>query len=654
MKIKFKIPVRLFTKSKPDSPRGRKNLQKSFIIGVLTPPFVVLLVLSLVVLWQLDRVVRNGAIDELSRSASTTAAKLEREFTIRQTVLKRTGEDLFTIKSNYQTNLEKLESDRATCSDYVKKKRTFTGVSGNACDPFLAQFAVKGVNVSAIEEGYVLQGKELLNTQSTNISDRLSAYKQFFPETVGIVILDSDGEVVSSAFSGSLKDPLNLLLSDAKAALKQPVEGKTLAEQTPRLGVFAYPISKGSVLAAYDLDSSSFVKDTWESTPIDRSKALAVILDAEGNLGYPDLEVGDNFKAQNNSLRSKKHVDVAIKNVVNIAAAAESGSSKWLVVVASPKSAVLAPVRDAQLAAVFVIGCLLIGFLWVGTFYIRRMVKSVYGLVGGALVFAGGQLDYKINLRDADEEFNKLAETMNNMAGRIAQAEKEIDEKNKEFISVATHELRTPLTSIIGYLSMAYEDMGDRLDSAVKPLVAQAHNGTVRLRDLVNDMLDVARLEGGRTEFKIVPVDIKAAIERIVDSLQVVAKEKPVTLNYNNSLAAKVMADEAHLGIILNNFVSNAIKYNRSGGTVTVSHVPKDDKLVISVADTGLGIPEDQKTHMFEKFFRVDNADRKNIVGTGLGMYITKQYVLTMGGEVWFESVHGKGTTFHFTLPLAS
>lgn len=99
--------------------------------------------------------------------------------------------------------------------------------------------------------------------------------------------------------------------------------------------------------------------------------------------------------------------------------------------------------------------------------------------------------------------------------------------------------------------------------------------------------------------------------------------------------------------------MSNAIKYNRPAGSVTVSHVVKDNKLITSIADAGLGIPDDQKAHMFEKFFRVQNEDRKNVVGTGLGMYITREYILKMGGELWFESVHGQGTTFYFSLPLA-
>mgnify|MGYP006144374171 CR=1 FL=1 len=113
------------------------------------------------------------------------------------------------------------------------------------------------------------------------------------------------------------------------------------------------------------------------------------------------------------------------------------------------------------------------------------------------------------------------------------------------------------------------------------------------------------------------------------------------------------MADKTKLDIILTNFTSNAIKYNREGGKVTVSHALQDNMVVTSVQDNGLGIPAEQQAKMFQKFFRVEGDDRKNIPGTGLGMYITKQFIEAMGGKLWFESVAGQGTTFHFSLPVA-
>lgn len=629
------------------------SLQGRFIIRVLAPPFVILLVLGVAGLLQIDNYVRNEAISGLDRSASSTAAKLEREFAIRQTILKRTGEDLFKIKDDYRRDRQTLETNREQCSNYVKQRRSFVGAPNNVCDPFLPGITSQVATLQFIENSYVAAGKQLVQSEATKIQDRLSAYNLFFPETRVLLVTDNNQQIVSLASSELFTESTESLLPYLKDLDRQPVEGKLLISGDMRLAIFAYPINGGNVLAAYDLTSNSFIRQTWESTPIDRSKALAIMLDTDGNLAYPNASVGESFQTVNNTLRRHQYGQVKLKNIPHVAVGAEAGTSKWLVVVVSPRAVVFGPLHDAQLAAVVIIGLLLVGFLWVGSIFIRRTVGTMMQLVSGALLFAGGKLDYIIRLQKSDREFSQLAETMNIMAWRIADGEKQLDKKNKEFISIATHELRTPLTAILGNLSIVMDDYGDKLHTKVKPLVKQAHAGTLRLRDLVNDMLDMARLDGGRVEFVIQKQDTKKVIKEIMDTLQVTAHAQHIKLKYKHTGVVPVMADLSKLRIVLNNFVSNAIKYNRSGGTVTVSHQHRDGKLVTLVKDTGLGIPKEQQSHIFEKFFRVTDTDRQNVTGTGLGMYITKRYILSMGGQVWFESVHGTGTTFYFSLPVA-
>ncbi len=646
--------MRIISRLKQKLHRTQKSsLNHRFIARVLAPPFVVLLVLGSVIIWQVNGFVRGQAVAELNRAAATTAAKLEREFALRQTVVKRTGEELFIIKSNYAAALQKLGEDRAACSQHVKQKKDFKSAPGGVCDPFLAQFAKSGTSQAAVEDGYIAAGQTLSNTQKTQINERLTSYGQFFPETIALVVADTEGKVVSSALNEAFQGSTEAFAKDVASARTTPIEGRVTVSHGLHMAVFAYPITGGSVLAAYNLESDSFLRESWQSTPIDSARAVAVILDSTGQLAYPSVGSEDQFKSAWSALPNKTFTTFTLNKTAHIATGTKVAGSNWYVLVASPRTVVLSPVRDAQIAAVFIIGTLLVGFLWVGTYFIQRTLQSIMRLVSGSILFAAGQLDYKIKLDSGDQEFIALADTMNNMAGRIAAAEKEIDEKNKEFISIATHELRTPLTAIKGNLSMAFEDFGDQLNPTVKPLVEQAFTGTTRLAVLINDMLDMARLDGNRVEFELAPQDIKALCNDVVASLQITAQEKPVSLVYDPTVAANVLADAAKLRIVLNNFVSNAIKYNRPNGSVKLSHALKDGKLVTSVADTGLGIPEDQKAHMFEKFFRVQHDDRKDIVGTGLGMYITRQYVIKMGGEVWFESTHGQGTTFHFSLPLA-
>jgi signal transduction histidine kinase len=630
------------------------NLHRRFVMRVLTPPFIALLILCIIGLWQLNGLLKRQALNELRRSADTTASSLEHEFDLRETVLKRTGSELFVIKNEYQDSRKKLDQDHTACQTYIRTTRKYQNSPNNSCDPFVGALAARGASLTALEDEYVKVGAQLVKDQNQRINDRLSAFKQFFPETLAVVVINSDKQIVSSALSGAFKESAEPFLPDAQIALSQPVYGRLATVEGYKVGVFAFPITGGSVLAAYDVYNEHFIRETWDRAPLDRRQTLAVIMDSQNNVVYPNVKNADAFKSAGTDLRKQRPAEIKLDNVNHTTIGAPAGVSNWMVVVASPTAALLAPLRDAQLASIIAIGLFMVGFTWIGSFFIQRTLRNIVGLVSGAMVFGSGRLDYKIVLDHADSEFVRLGETMNNMAARIAAAEKEIEEKNKEFISVATHELRAPLTAIIGYLSLFQETYGPKLDKQGKMLLDKVYYGSVRLRDLVNDMLNVARLESGRSEFSMSPMDIKPVIQEVIDTMSVVAKMNNVKIVYVDTNSAHVAADEGRMRIIINNFVSNAIKYNRPGGSVTIQHIQKDHELVTAIADNGLGIPEDQKARMFEKFFRVNHEDRSSVTGTGLGMYIVKQYIEQMGGKLWFESIHGKGTTFYFSLPLVN
>lgn len=636
-----------------DKSQNDGNLHRRFMVRVLAPPFIVLLFISIIGLWQLDGLLHNQAINELKRSSATTAVTLEREFSLREAVLKRTGADLFVIKSEYQASRQKLDENREACRAHVRQKFTFRNAPNGVCDPFLGGFAVQTNGLVAIEQEYVRLAQALIDNQNQRINERLSGFKQVFPETLALVILDSDKKLVSSALSGVFQDSIDAFQADAEAAIKSPIRGKQTKSAGFRLTIFAFPITGGCVLVAFDTLNEQFLSQTWAAAPIDRKQALTVILDSKGVPAFPEVPDGKNLTAILPELRNKPFARTSLGDVDHTLVGTPVKSSDWLVAVASPTAAVVAPARDAQLVGLATIGLLMVGFAWVGAFFIQRILRTLTGLVSGAMVFGSGRLDYKIALDNPEHEFLQLATTMNTMAERIAAAEREIDEKNKEFISVATHELRAPLSVIIGYLSNFKDLEYDKLNKDAASMIDQAYYGTVRMRDLVNDMLNVARLESGRAQFSLAPVSVKSVIDDVVESMDVVAKMTNVELSYKDHFAAPVVADEGRLRIIINNFVSNAIKYNRPGGHVVVSHLRAENQLVTVVTDDGLGIPEDQKQHMFEKFFRVEHADRSSVTGTGLGMYIVKQYIQDMNGKLWFESEHGKGSKFYVSLPLA-
>lgn len=630
------------------------SLHRRFVLRVLMPPLIMLLILSIIGLWQFDRLQRGQAIDELHRSAADTASKLDREFALRETVLRNTGSELFAIKSEYQANRSKLDADRQACRTYIKQTLTFKGAPNSVCDPFRGGFASASNLLVGVEDEYVRLSQQLIDEQNRQINEWLNAFKQLFPEALSLIIIDSAKQVVSSAQVDTTTDMDTPLRPDAEAALIHPILGKQTTVGKFRLSLFALPIQGGSVLVAYDTLNTSFIHQIWAATPIDRKKAIAAILDAQGNLVYPDFKDKDVFKGVDATLSKHSSADVNIGSITYTVVGARTTESDWTVVVASPTAVLASQVYDARFFGIVIVGLLVVSFAWIGTFFIRRTIRTITRLVSGAVIFGSGRLNYKIKLDNADEEFEQLAETMNAMAARISDDEHKIEEKNKEFISVTTHEIKTPLAIISGYLSL-FHDMHSsrikRVDAHANELVDQAYAATVRLNNMVSDMLNAARLESKQSKIVLAPTDLRQIIRDALSALRMVAGINNIQLKYHEANYVPVVGDVSILQIVLSNFVSNAIKYNRPGGHVIISHKQDNGQLVTAVADNGLGIPKDQQAHMFKKFFRVSNEDREHIAGTGLGMYVVKAYVEQMGGKVWFESVHGKGTTFYFSLP---
>ena len=632
------------------------SLYSRFILRVLAPPFGILLLLSLVGLYILNGWLHTQAVDTLRRGASTTATTLQRELTLRETVLKQTGSELYLIKNEYNQGRTTLEKNRTACRAYIRQTGTYVGAPDGACDQFRAGL-LGGINLASFDRTYRELGEALIKNHDQRINERLTAYKQFFPETMALLILNEHKSVVCSAYSGAFIEAVVSFKTDAEAAIKTTVYGKLVTISKLRLAVFAFKIPGGSVLAAYDIDDSHFLKQVRDSAPIDKNQALATILDKAGKPIYPKLRNNESFTQNAAALQSGREVKLPLDSIEHTVVSSPVGpNGEWQVAVASPTALVLAPVRDAVLTAAIIIGALLVVFLWVGTFFIRRTSGSIVALVDGAKRFGQGHLHHKIKLdRRSESELLELADTMNAMARHIAADEREIDEKNKEFTSIATHELRAPLTAIIGNLTLFREKNNVKLDDKMADKIEQAYSATTRLRDLVNDMLDVAHLESrGIAELPLGPTDIKVAVNDVLNAMSVLATNSDIEVTYNPAHASKVVADMQLLHIIMNNFISNAIKYSRPHDKVTISHKVDGKHLVTTVKDTGLGIPKDQQEHIFEKFFRVKLEDRTEITGTGLGMYIVKQYVEQMHGKVWFTSVHGKGTEFSFSLPIAT
>ncbi len=224
-----------------------------------------------------------------------------------------------------------------------------------------------------------------------------------------------------------------------------------------------------------------------------------------------------------------------------------------------------------------------------------------------------------------------------------------------EFIATASHELRTPLTSIRGYVDLLLLGTLGSLSQAQNDFLKVVKNNVARLVELIDDLLDVSKVEAGELRLRREPIDMSEVLYEVGESLYSQFSERSISLAIDVAQGLpKVVADRSRVRQIVVNLVSNACKYTPEGGHVDLVLSNGSDKLRVDVRDTGVGITEEAQPHIFTPFFRADNPLRDQVGGTGLGLNITKRLVELHGGEIWFETRQGLGTTFSFTLPLSA
>lgn len=221
-----------------------------------------------------------------------------------------------------------------------------------------------------------------------------------------------------------------------------------------------------------------------------------------------------------------------------------------------------------------------------------------------------------------------------------------------QFLSVLSHELKAPLNAIEGYLNMLEDkQFGDNVDD-YKQIVERSLERVKGMRSLIMDLLDLTKIESGSTNRDVKELNIIDVAQLSLDSMKPFAIQNDVFIYLNNHQEVIIKADARELEIVFNNLISNAIKYNRKDGRVDVSIRPKDNFVVITVSDSGIGMSEDDMSKLFNEFVRIKNQKTKNIAGSGLGLSIVKKIVDTYEGDITVTSVPDKGTTFTVTLPL--
>ena len=323
-------------------------------------------------------------------------------------------------------------------------------------------------------------------------------------------------------------------------------------------------------------------------------------------------------------------------------------------------------VEDADILRVFLWTSLCFGIIFstgVVVVLAHSIVNPVSRITEATGVLASGDLGATIPDTDRKDEIGKLAKGIFAFQTQLIEAKKVRDEQNKireeidkaksEFISTVSHELRTPLTSIKGALGLMRSGSFDEQPNKLRPMLDIAYNNSERLVALINDILDMEKIEAGMLRFMMQPTDLASLLEEAVEANQSYGDKYDVTFTCSGTdEPLLVNGDKDRLMQVLANLFSNAAKFSPRGGQVEVSLLREDDWARIAVKDSGNGIPEAARETIFEKFTQADSSDQRQMGGTGLGLSIAKMMVEKLDGAVSFTTEVGKGTTFYVDIPM--
>ena len=271
-------------------------------------------------------------------------------------------------------------------------------------------------------------------------------------------------------------------------------------------------------------------------------------------------------------------------------------------------------------------------------------VRNSAGEVVGVASIAQDITDRR-RLEQEREEFTRELEVRNE---RLL----ELDHLKDEFVALVSHELRTPLTSIRGYLELVLDGEAGEVTDEQRQFLGVVERNANRLLDLVGDLLFLAQIEAGKLSLEFGAVDLAAVAAESVETARPLAEEKEITLTLATSPLPLLAGDRARLAQLLDNLVSNAVKFTPQGGRVDVRASSSRENAILEVRDTGMGIPADEQEHVFERFFRTSRATEQAIQGTGLGLAISNAIVHAHGGRITLASNEGEGATFRVTIPI--
>jgi signal transduction histidine kinase len=343
----------------------------------------------------------------------------------------------------------------------------------------------------------------------------------------------------------------------------------------------------------------------------------------------------------------------------------------WFVFVEQLAAEAFAPLYKSLFVTGLLLLIALIPALLLSIFFARRMVRPIQTLHAAAAQIGSGTWDRRIDIRTGDE-LEELAETFNRMSVRLRDSYNNLEQQvadrthelgeaitqleaasqhKSDFLANMSHELRTPLNAIIGFSEVLLERMFGEINTKQKEYLEDILSSGRHLLSLINDILDISKVEAGRMELQLGPVDLRFVLQNAVSLVRERATRQGISVALDvDAAVGTIEADERRLKQILFNLLSNAVKFTPAGGRVILSAARIDDAVQISVRDTGIGIRNEDHDRIFEEFQQAGPG--KAVEGTGLGLALAKRFVEMHGGRIWVESAVGAGSAFTFTLPV--
>jgi signal transduction histidine kinase len=263
-----------------------------------------------------------------------------------------------------------------------------------------------------------------------------------------------------------------------------------------------------------------------------------------------------------------------------------------------------------------------------------------------------GRKQAEAKLRQLQESYiSELTASNRELELRNREIER-ADRLKSEFLASMSHELRTPLHTVIGFSELLAEELEGPLNEKQKRFVNHIHHDAIHLLELINDILDLSKIEAGRLELRAEPFDLVAVVEESLTSFRALARAKSIAIETDLPPNVALEADRLRFKQIVVNLLSNAVKFTPEGGRVRIAARLKDGAVIVSVADTGIGIAQEAHAAVFDEFYQIGETTKGVREGTGLGLAITKRLVEQHGGRIELESEPGKGSCFTFSVPL--